>query len=75
MTPCLDPVGPAASLFEEPFYKSIHHSLRANGIFCAQAECIWLHLDLIVELLTKCAAPFSCAEYASIQSMSHDLFF
>ena len=42
-----DPVGPAAALFEAPFFALVHRALRPGGILCMQGECVWLHLDLI----------------------------
>ena len=63
-----DPVGPAASLFSPDFYESMHHALcpTTGGIVCAQAECCWIHLDLIADLLTCCRRDlFDAAAYAS----------
>ena len=37
-----DPVGPAASLFQKPFFDLIHRALAPDGICCTQAESIWL---------------------------------
>ncbi|KAE9404950.1 saccharopine dehydrogenase [Gymnopus androsaceus JB14] len=45
-----DPVGPAASLFEEPYYQLLHDALRPGGHIAAQGECLWLHLPLIKKI-------------------------
>lgn len=46
-----DPVGPASVLFERAFYEAMHAALRPGGIVCTQAECMWLHKDLISGML------------------------
>ena len=46
-----DPVGPAETLFEPAFFKSMHNALAPGGIVCTQGECLWLHLDLIARVL------------------------
>ena len=60
-----DPQGPAQSLFQPAFYESMYKSLRHDGIVCAQGECMWIHLDLISEVLACCADIFEHAEYAT----------
>ncbi|MFA6308174.1 MAG: polyamine aminopropyltransferase [Clostridia bacterium] len=42
-----DPVGPAVGLFSVDFYKSIHESLKEDGIFVAQTESPYYQKDLI----------------------------
>jgi len=59
-----DPVGPAETLFQQPFYQYLHDGLREGGIVCTQAECMWLHLDLIQNLLRFSKQIFKNAEYA-----------
>lgn len=61
----LDPLGPAESLFEPEFYESMYAALKPDGIICAQAECIWIHLDLIRDLVECCTEIFEFAEYAT----------
>jgi spermidine synthase len=60
-----DPVGPATSLFQPTFYESMHEALRDQGIICMQAESMWIHLDLISDLVACCDDMFDHAEYAS----------
>lgn len=42
-----DPVGPAAGLFSEPFYRDCFRALGPDGILAAQSESPLLHLALI----------------------------
>ena len=60
-----DPVGPAATLFQPAFYESMHAALRDGGIICMQAECFWIHLSLISDMIACCADMFDTAEYAT----------
>jgi spermidine synthase len=59
-----DPVGPAETLFTEQFYQSMRDALRGEGIVCTQAECQWLHLDLISKVMERAHRTFKVAEYA-----------
>ncbi|KAL6054366.1 Aminopropyl transferase [Balamuthia mandrillaris] len=61
-----DPVGPAQSLFEKPFYMKMHKALRDGGIVCTQGECIWIHLDLIENLVRASREIYRHVEYAAI---------
>ena len=47
-----DPVGPAESLFATSFFVS-EGCPAPGGIMCTQGECVWLHLDLIEDLLKR----------------------
>lgn len=58
-----DPIGPASTLFEESFFCKQKRALRDGGIICSQAECMWLHLDLISKLVTFSRRIFDKAEY------------
>lgn len=42
-----DPIGPAAGLFSEAFYKSCWRALRPGGILAGQSESPLFHADLI----------------------------
>jgi len=46
-----DPVGPAETLFQPEFFLSMREALSPGGVICTQAECLWLHLDLINNVL------------------------
>ena len=60
---CSDPIGPAATLFEESFYLKKRKALRDGGVICSQAECMWLHLDLIAELVNFSRKIFDQSKY------------
>merc|ERR1719401_524328 len=62
-----DPVGPAAKLFSPEFYANAHRILKPGGVVCSQGECLWVHADLIEEMVKTNGAVFASAEYASIQ--------
>ena len=64
ITDSSDPVGPASVLFETPFYKAMHGSLKEGGIVCTQGECAWLHADLIGPLIKAISPMFESVEYA-----------
>lgn len=59
-----DPVGPAETLFESSFYGKCQRALEPhNGILCVQGECIWLHLELISNVMKNLNSIFSSVEY------------
>ena len=58
-----DPIGPAASLFEESFFKVMRDSLAEGGVSTTQAECLWLHLDIIKKIVGATKRQFASAEY------------
>jgi len=45
-----DPVGPAAGLFSEAFYKNCFRALRPRGIVVGQSESPLFHADLILSV-------------------------
>jgi len=62
-----DPVGPAEKLFSPEFYVNAHRILKPGGVLCSQGECLWVHADLIADMIGTHGKPFASAEYASIQ--------
>ena len=48
-----DPVGQAARLFAEPFYRDCFNALRDGGMVVAQSESPLLNLDLIQSIRTE----------------------
>ncbi|EJT98283.1 hypothetical protein DACRYDRAFT_24735 [Dacryopinax primogenitus] len=64
ITDSSDPVGPAESLFQKPYFQLLHDALRLGGHISTQAENPWLHLPLISELTATVKQIFSTAEYA-----------
>jgi spermidine synthase len=59
-----DPIGPAEDLFKPQFFVSMHNALSPTGILCTQGECMWLHLDLIKQVLQSTRNIFGNAKYA-----------
>eukprot|EP00256_Glycine_max_P058431 XP_014626564.1 spermidine synthase 2 isoform X2 [Glycine max] len=53
-----DPIGPAQELFEKPFFSSVAKALRPGGVVCTQAESIWLHMDIIEDIVANCRQIF-----------------
>ncbi|CAN0857348.1 Spermidine synthase 1 [Linum grandiflorum] len=49
-----DPIGPAKDLFEKPFFELIAKALRPGGVVCTQAESLWLHMNLIQDIVSNC---------------------
>ena len=64
ITDSSDPVGPAASLFQKPYFQLLHDALTPGGHISTQAECLWLHTPLIKELKQTTGQIFAVAEYA-----------
>lgn len=64
ITDSSDPVGPAATLFEKPYFQLLHDALTPGGHSSSQGECLWLHLDLIQTLRATTRAIFPVAEFA-----------
>ncbi len=44
-----EPVGPSASLHEEPFYRTLKTCLAAHGVACTQLGSPFYHLEAILE--------------------------
>ncbi|KAI5891223.1 uncharacterized protein SCHCODRAFT_02628453 [Schizophyllum commune H4-8] len=64
ITDSSDPVGPAESLFQKPYFQLLHDALTPGGHISTQAECLWLHTPLIAELKKMAATIFPTVEYA-----------
>ena len=64
ITDSSDPVGPAQTLFEKPYFQLLHDSLRDGGSISTQAECQWIHLPFIKGLTSLMENIFSIVEYA-----------
>ncbi len=65
ITDSSDPLGPAESLYQEPFFRSMYAALRDGGVACIQGESIWLHLDLIARVMHVLGNIFDMVDYAS----------
>ncbi|KAI1790430.1 spermidine synthase [Ganoderma leucocontextum] len=64
ITDCSDPNGPAAALFERPYFELLATSLKPGGHISIQAESIWLHLPSVRALLDTARPFFPVVEYA-----------
>ncbi|KAF8880288.1 saccharopine dehydrogenase [Infundibulicybe gibba] len=64
ITDSSDPVGPAESLFQKPYFQLLHDALTPGGNISTQGECLWLHLPLITELRNMTRSLFPVSEYA-----------
>ena len=64
ITDSSDPVGPAASLFQKPYFELLRDALTPGGHISTQGECLWIHLSLIQDLLATTRGLFPVAEYA-----------
>lgn len=60
-----DPVGPAESLYKKEFYESMSQVLSDSGIICTQGENLFLHLDIISDLLSFCRTLFPTVGYSN----------
>ena len=49
----VDPVGQAARLYSEEFYRACHDGLAADGILVAQSESPLFHKDLILSMRSR----------------------
>jgi len=64
ITDSSDPVGPANSLFEKPYFVLLQEALKPGGHISTQGECMWLHLPLITNVLSTMKTLFPVVEYA-----------
>lgn len=64
ITDSSDPVGPAESLFQKPYFQLLHDALTPGGHISTQGECLWIHLPLIDDLRKMTRGLFPVAEYA-----------
>ena len=64
ITDSSDPVGPAESLFQKPYFQLLFDALAPGGSISTQGECLWLHLPLIKSTNTMVKEIFPTVEYA-----------
>lgn len=64
ITDSSDPEGPAAALFEKPYFQLLSDALTEDGVITTQGEAMWCHLDIIKKVKSDCAQVFPVAEYA-----------
>jgi len=66
ITDSSDPIGPAASLYQDNYFTLLNKNLNQGGIICSQAESIWLHINIIKDLINTCKQIFTSVEYAYV---------
>jgi spermidine synthase len=59
MVDLTDPIGPAARLFEDEFYRLCEESLRPDGMLVAQTESIHFHPDVARDCFTTLSNRFA----------------
>jgi spermidine synthase len=64
ITDSSDPVGPAESLFQKPYFQLLHDALAPGGSISTQGECLWLHGPLIQDTNKMVKEIFPTVEYA-----------
>jgi spermidine synthase len=64
ITDSSDPVGPAESLFQKPYFQLLHDALAPGGHISTQGESLWIHLQLIQSLKQFTTDIFQTTEYA-----------
>jgi len=64
ITDSSDPVGPAESLFQKPYFQLLHDALAPGGSISTQGECLWLHGPLIKNTNKMVKEIFPTVEYA-----------
>lgn len=64
ITDSSDPVGPAATLFEESYFALMRAALRPGGIVCSQGGSFWTDARHVRQTLDHCRAQFVSTGYA-----------
>ncbi|CAA90820.1 spermidine synthase Srm1 [Schizosaccharomyces pombe] len=64
ITDSSDPDGPAEALFQKPYFQLLSDALRGGGVITTQAECMWIHLGVISNVLTAVKTVFPNVRYA-----------
>ena len=64
ITDSSDPVGPANSLFQPPYFELLRGALAPGGTISTQGECMWIHGPLIASLQASTKKLFPKVEYA-----------
>jgi len=67
ITDSSDPDGPASTLFGKEYFEAAKAALTENGVIVTQAESIWLHLDLISNMIKFIENIFGNANYIITQ--------
>lgn len=65
ITDSSDPVGPAASLFQETYFELMRKALKPGGIVCSQGGSFWIDVAHVKETLDACGRQFKNVSYAT----------
>lgn len=63
ITDSSDPIGPAASLFQESYFGLAKRALKPNGIICSQGGTFWIDQKHVRETLDHCRKHFPVVGY------------
>lgn len=63
ITDSSDPIGPAASLFQESYFRLAKKALKPNGIICSQGGTFWIDKKHVRETLDHCRKHFPVVKY------------
>ncbi|XP_001844192.2 spermidine synthase [Culex quinquefasciatus] len=63
ITDSSDPIGPAASLFQESYFGLAKRALKPNGIICSQGGTFWIDKKHVRETLDHCRKHFTVVGY------------
>ncbi|KAJ8965453.1 hypothetical protein NQ314_004124 [Rhamnusium bicolor] len=65
ITDSSDPIGPAANLFTESYFRLLKDALKPNGIICSQGGSVWSDLNQIKQTINSCKKHFSTVRFAT----------
>lgn len=71
ITDSSDPIGPAATLFQESYFALMKRALKPNGIVCSQGGTYWADMKHVRETLDHCRAQFATTGYAVVAVPSY----
>lgn len=64
ITDSSDPIGPAASLFQESYFTLMKRALKPDGIVCSQGGSLWADMKHVRDTIAHCRAQFPVSGYA-----------
>lgn len=66
ITDSSDPIGPAVSLFQEPYFQLMKNALKPGGIICSQGSSFWIDAKHVKETIDACSQHFKNVSYAIV---------
>jgi len=73
ITDSSDPIGPAASLFEESYFGLMRNALKPGGIVCSQGSSFWIDSSHVAHTMDACRRHFVNTSYATVSSIDSPL--